>query len=259
MKKLCYFLSILLHALLLLVVLHARFQIKIHPAPPRVVTVRVMEPPPPYIPGDILPPAAPSDGCPAAAGTNAATGTAPGGKKEASSRSSSIRNAFPFPSVAGFSMRRGTSATFRLAPVGKSPDPWALAVAPAPPSRSLRYDLGAFRPAAAPGGTGAVFLLPFDVRERVAADWTAAAIGRIERNWIIPASGRLAFAGRVQVTLTVWRQGGKRSLTVDDSDLPEPLTLAALGAVEASLPLPPLPAEVAGETFTFTFVFRYNG
>jgi outer membrane biosynthesis protein TonB len=104
-----------------------------------------------------------------------------------------------------------------------------------------------------------VFLLPFDVRERVVADWTAAAIDRIERNWIIPASARIAFAGRVQITLTVERQGRRHALVIDDSTLPEPLTLAALRALESSLPLPPLPDNVAGELFTFTLVFKYNG
>ncbi len=256
MKKLCYLLSLLLHALVLLAVLLAEFPITIQPGPPRLTVVRLAEPPLPFVPGmapsQEEPPAPPLGARGPQAGPAAAAASGVGVTR---SRGAGLAAFTPGP----FRLHRGAPGSFRLAPVGKSPDPWALAVAPAPPSRSLRYDLGAFRPAAAPGGTGAVFLLPFDVRERVAADWTAAAIGRIERNWIIPASGRLAFAGRVQVTLTVWRQGGKRSLTVDDSDLPEPLTLAALGAVEASLPLPPLPAEVAGETFTFTFVFRYNG
>ena len=262
MKIICYLLSFLLHALLLLIILHARFLVTIHPEPPRVVVVRVMEPLPPYIAADALTPTTADDSPPTAAETNAAAGSTPGGRKGASARSMSSRSALPFPSAAGFSMRKSPSGTFRLAPVGKSPDPWALASAPGPASRSLRYDLRAFRPGAAPGGdggSGAVFLLPFDVRERVVADWTAAAIDRIERNWIIPASARLAFAGRVQITLTVERQGRRHALVIDDSTLPEPLTLSALRALEASLPLPPLPDSVAGELFTFTLVFKYNG
>lgn len=259
MKRICYLLSILLHALLLLVILHARFRLTIHPGPPRVVAVRVMEPSPPYIAVETMPPTTAGDGPLPAAGVNALAGSTADGKGDADARPTSSRGALPFPSAAGFSMRRAPAGTFRLAPVGRNPDPWALAVAPGAASRALRYDLRAFRPVAPAGGPGAVFLLPFDVRERVVADWTAAAIDRIERNWIIPASARIAFAGRVQITLTIERQGGRRALVIDDSTLPEPLTLAALRALESSLPLPPLPEHVAGELFTFTLVFKYNG
>ncbi len=63
----------------------------------------------------------------------------------------------------------------------------------------------------------------------------------------------------MQITLTIERQGGERSLVIDDADVPEPLTLAALHAVQASLPLPPLPENVAAESLAFTFVFAYNG
>jgi outer membrane biosynthesis protein TonB len=134
-------------------------------------------------------------------------------------------------------------------------------MSPAPPPLNLRYRLTGRLPGtdAGPGLSGGIFLLPFDTRERVVADWTEAAMARIERNWIVPASARLAFAGRVQVTLTIERGGARRSLVIDAADVPEALTQAALHAVEASLPLPPLPENVAGESFTFTFVFHYNG
>jgi TonB family protein len=112
---------------------------------------------------------------------------------------------------------------------------------------------------AAPGGDGGVFLLPFAISEKAVADWTETVLARIERNWSIPASGRLAFSGRVQITLTVERQGSDRSLVIDDSSVPAPLTQAALHAVQASLPLPPLPENVAAESLAFTFVFAYNG
>jgi TonB family protein len=102
-------------------------------------------------------------------------------------------------------------------------------------------------------------MLPFDARERVVADWIEAVLARIERNWILPASARLSFAGRVEIALTIEKQGRQRARVIDDASVPEPLTRAALQAVEASLPLPPLPENVAGETFAFTFVFVYNG
>lgn len=255
MKKLCYLLSLLLHGLVLLAVLIAEFPITIQPGPPRLTVVRIAEPPLPFVP-DMAPLREES----AAATVGARSergGTAGPGSGQASPATGSRPNAVLAGSL---SLGRRAPGSFRLAPVGRSPEPWALPREPALPS-SLALGLGSLRPSAgsAVGRGTEPFRLSFDVRERVAADWTEAALARIERNWIIPASARLAFAGRVQVTLTVGRQGGKRSLTVDDSDLPELLTLAALRAVEASLPLPPLPDQVAGEEFTFTFVFRYNG
>jgi len=255
MKNLCYLLSLLFHGLVLLAVLLAEFPITIQPGPPRLTVVRIAEPPLPFVPE--LAPLQQESAAATAGARSERNGTAgPGGGPTAPAAGSRL-----LAGVAG-SLRLGRRApgSFRLAPVGRSPEPWALPKEPAPPS-SLALGLGSLSPGS---GSAAVreaepFRLSFDVRERVAADWTEAALARIERNWIIPASGRLAFAGRVQITLTVGRQGGKRSLTVDDSDLPELLTLAALHAVEASLPLPPLPDQVAGEAFTFTFVFHYNG
>lgn len=263
MRKLCYLLSLLAHGLLLLAVLTVEFRVVIRSGPPRVIAVRIAEPPLPFIADGGATGATPAFLPAAAEGLSGARrgkgGAQPGGPATPS------RALPPIPAMGVFSLNRPGPGTFRLGPAGKSPDPWALPIAPAPPAGSLRYSLAAGRTGATAGpatGTGlssSVFLLPFDTRERVVADWTEAAMARIERNWIIPASARLAFAGQVQITLTIERRGLRRSLVVDGSDLPEALTVAALHAIEASLPLPPLPDDVAGEAFTFTFVFRYNG
>ena len=258
MKRLGYLLSLLLHAALLLAILAAEFRVVIRPEPPRVITVRVADPPLPFI-GEV------------AAGSPAPL---PAARRFASRRSggSGARSAgapslprWGGPASQVFSLKRPLPGTFRLGPSGKSPEPWELPVAPAPPPAGLRYRLdGRLSEAPAGGSAGAgpshaEFLIPFDTRERAVADWTEAAMARIERNWVIPASARLAFSGLVQVTLTIGRGGGRRSLAVDGADVPQALIQAALHAVESSLPLPPLPDNVAGESFTFTFVFRYNG
>ncbi len=255
MKKLCYLLSLLLHSLLLLAILLAEFPVTIHPGPPRLIVVRLAEPPLPFVPD-----AEPYQEEPPPTPGNRDGATVPGEASPGEGRDRLIHGAGPPAATASsFRLDRRAPGSFRLAPVGRSPEPWALHFAPAAPSSALPKP-GLLRPGAGTAALGGdSFRLSFDARERVVANWTEAALARIERNWIIPASARLAFAGRVQVTLTVEKRGRKRSLIVDDSDLPATLTLAALRAVEASLPLPPLPDEVAGETFTFTFVFRYNG
>ena len=263
MKKLCFLLSIAAHVLAWILVAHARFPFTIHPEPPRMTTVRIAEPPLPYIVGDPAPPGTPGHGTPAAADGGAGTKADPGMMQGVSSGPRRSSHTLPLPGTGGFSLNsRASAGTFRLAPVGKSPDPWAVPIGPGPAPRPLRLGANAYRPGSAPGGGGGkegVFLLPFDIREKAVADWTGAVLSRIERNWSIPALGRLAFSGRVQITLTIERDGRRSSLVIDDSDVPETLTLAALHAVQASLPFPPLPENVAGTTLAFTFVFSYNG
>ena len=263
MKKFCYLLSIAGHALLLLVILNTRFLVTIRPGPPRVVVVAIAEPP--------LDLASAGPGWRLRGGEATATslgagksGSNAGTGRWAAAGAAPRESGLTFPAQAKFSLAQETRGDFRLAPVGKSPEPWAIPIGPGPgpAPRLLRYQANAYRPGAVPGrdgGPGSVFLLPFDIREKAVAAWTGTVMDRIERNWIIPASARLAFAGRVQITLTIERQGGERSLVIDDSTVPEPLTLAALHAVQASLPLPPLPENVAAESLSFTFVFAYNG
>jgi hypothetical protein len=260
MKKLCYLLSIAVHALLLLIVLNTRFLVTIRPDPPRVVVVSIAEPPLDLAsagPGwrrrggeaGATTPGGGKSGGKAGTGRRERAGAAPGG------------SGLTFPATAKFSLAPGTRGDFRLAPVGKSPEPWAIPIGPepGPALRPLRYLANAYRPGAAPGGDGGGFLLPFDISEKAVADWTETVLARIERNWSIPASARLAFSGRVQITLTIERQGSERSLVIDEANVPEPLTAAALHAVQASLPLPPIPENVAAESLAFTLVFSYNG
>jgi hypothetical protein len=262
-KKLCYIASLAGHALLLLFVLSARFPVTIRPEPPRVVTVTIAEPPLPYFNGGGVPAGAPAGmGSPAAAEVTGAVG---GSARGARAETAPHRGAPSFAATGEFSLSKTVRGSFRLAPVGKSPDPWAIPIGPDAPPRMLRYSGNAFSPMASrsgpggPGAPGSVFLLPFDIREKGAAEWTASVMARIERNWIIPASGRLAFSGQVQISLTIERQGGQRALAVDSASVPEPLILAALHAVQSSLPFPPLPENIAGEALAFTFVFAYNG
>jgi outer membrane biosynthesis protein TonB len=260
MKKLCYLLSIVIHALLLLGILNTRFLVTIRRDPPRVVVVRVMEPPPPYYNGDAPSRTSDSAGQSASNGTNAAANSAPGGAKGAAVGTVTSRGSRPFPAASAFSLQSSPAGTFRLAPVGRTPEPWAVPLGTPPASRLQGYRPDTFRPATGGANAGSGnLLLPFDMGEEGVADWANAVLARIERNWIIPTAGRLAFSGRVQITLTIERQGSRRSLVIDDASVPRLLTLAALHAIEASLPLPAIPENVAGESLAFTFIFSYNG
>lgn len=260
-KKFCYLLSIAGHVLALLIILNARFPITIRPGPPRVVVVTITEPPLHLAEAPRERPQRSGQAEAAAPGHGPFGGTMDAVRGK-SATAAPRGGGLAFPAPLKLDLAPGTTGDFRLAPVGRSPEPWALPIGPAQSPRPLRNGAYAYRPEAFPsgaGGPGGVFLLPFDIRERAVADWAGSVLSRIERNWFIPASGRLAFSGRVQITLTIERQGRQRSLVIDDATVPEPLTQAALHAVQASLPLPPIPENVAGDVLAFTFVFAYNG
>ena len=153
----------------------------------------------------------------------AANGAAAAGREAQAPGGAASRSILPLTAAGQLQPEKsGPPVHFRLAPVGRSPEPGLVPIGPGRPPGLQRFTPGSFRPGTAPGGDagpGGVFLLPFDIRERAVADWTEAVLSRIERNWIIPASGRLAFSGRVQITLTIERQGGQRSLVVDDASV----------------------------------------
>lgn len=265
MRKLAYLLSIAGHALLLLIVLHSEFRVTIIPEPPRVVELRIAEPPLPYFAhaAALEPPMGTVRGH-ASRKTDYGLPER-GGTQRAPAAGRPFRGGSVFPAASDFSLGSAERGSFRLAPVGKSPDPWAIARVPAAPAQPLRYPPHVLDPLA-PGSrygeprfAGGVFLIPFDTKEKAVADWTQAVLSRIERNWIVPASARFTYSGRVPITLTIGKNGRSQALAVGDSSLPEILSLAARQAVQASLPLPPLPENLAGETFAFTFVFVYNG
>jgi outer membrane biosynthesis protein TonB len=262
MKKFCYILSIAGHALVLLIILNTDFPITIQPERPALVVVRIAEPPPPYIAEGVPPGVPPGTGSSTprmkTSATRATTGLAPG----VNAGLTPSRSTLAFPTAGEFNLRSPSPGSFRLAPVGKNPDPWATPLGPEAPPRPLRNRFNVYRPGTAlggGGGAGGIFMVPFNIREKTVAEWTQIVLARIERNWIIPILARVAYSGRVQITLTIEKNGRQHKLAMEDSTLPESLALSALHAVQASLPLPPLPENVFGETFAFTFVFTYNG
>jgi len=101
MKRLGYLLSLAGHALLLLIVFHARFPITIRPEPPRVVVVSIAEPPLLFANGPTARSAAgggqliPAGG---PVGGGRATGMAPGANTEPKSP----RGILPLPAASGF-------------------------------------------------------------------------------------------------------------------------------------------------------------
>jgi TonB family protein len=111
---------------------------------------------------------------------------------------------------------------------------------------------------AGPGDSNLLSRMPFNIQDKEAARWTQSILTRIEQNWFIPTVTRVGFSGQVEITLTVDRSGKQLSLAVARSSSREALDQAALNAMKASLPFPPLPENLSARTFVFHFVFTYN-
>jgi TonB family protein len=100
--------------------------------------------------------------------------------------------------------------------------------------------------------------IPFSLQIKEAALWTQNILSRIERNWVIPTTARVGLTGQVEITLTVDHRGNQLSLVVAKSSSQESLDQAALNAMKASLPFPPLPENIDARVYVFHFVFAYN-
>jgi TonB family protein len=263
MKRFCYLLSIAGHALLLLIILGADFPIVIVPPPARVVAIEVAAPPPPFFAtGPAAKPAGIGRTRPVARG--AGSGKSRGAATAGGSGGGPVNGAggLSFPQPAKFALKRAPQGAFSLPLAGKAAGLPAGSELPSGPPRLTKFSAAGYDPGIPMGGNSGrdgVFLVPFDIKEKAVAAWTEAVLARIERNWLIPAAARLAFSGQVQITLTVEKNGSQQALAMEDSSLPEAIAQSALQAVQASLPLPPLPENVAGQTFAFTFVFDFNG
>jgi TonB family protein len=82
----------------------------------------------------------------------------------------------------------------------------------------------------------------------------------VRRNWlaILPESARSGRRGRVIVQFAIDRTGGVPKLVIAEGAGADALDRAAVAAISASVPLPPLPAEFKGDQIRLQFAFSYN-
>lgn len=85
-------------------------------------------------------------------------------------------------------------------------------------------------------------------------------LAAVRRNWmaVMPESARLGRRGKVVIQLAIDREGRVPKLVIAESSGAEPLDRAAVAAITASDPFPPLPGEFRGEEVRLQFNFRYN-
>ncbi|MGH9558992.1 MAG: energy transducer TonB family protein [Bryobacteraceae bacterium] len=82
----------------------------------------------------------------------------------------------------------------------------------------------------------------------------------VRRNWmaVFPEAARLGMRGRVLIQFSIDRNGGVPKLVIAEGAGSEPLDRAAVAAVSASYPFPPLPADYRGNQIRLQLAFAYN-
>jgi TonB family protein len=82
----------------------------------------------------------------------------------------------------------------------------------------------------------------------------------VRRNWlaIIPESARAGRRGRVIVQFAIDRTGGVPKVVIAEGAGTDAFDRAAVAAISASVPLPPLPPDYRGDQIRLQFAFSYN-
>jgi TonB family protein len=90
--------------------------------------------------------------------------------------------------------------------------------------------------------------------------YLARVVWNVRRNWysVIPVTARLGTKGRVAIVFEILKDGSVPELRLVASSGSDPLDRAALAAIRASNPFPPLPEEFTGEHLVLQFIFLYN-
>jgi TonB family protein len=82
----------------------------------------------------------------------------------------------------------------------------------------------------------------------------------IRRNWfaVYPEAARLGLRGEVSLMFGIARQGGVTKIVFISETPSRPLNEAAVAAISASNPLPPLPSQFKGDRIVLQMKFLYN-
>lgn len=85
-------------------------------------------------------------------------------------------------------------------------------------------------------------------------------ITAVRRNWfaVWPESARMGQRGRTVLMFSIDRSGGVPKLVIDMPSGAQALDRAAVAAISASNPFPPLPSQFKGDVIRLRLVFYYN-
>lgn len=86
------------------------------------------------------------------------------------------------------------------------------------------------------------------------------ALATVRRNWfaVYPDSAKLGSRGQVVVSFAIAKDGKVTKAVLSTESGTRALDIAAVSAISASTPFPPLPAEFHGDRIVLAFTFSYN-
>jgi TonB family protein len=111
-----------------------------------------------------------------------------------------------------------------------------------------------------PGSQGSNLQLLSDPMGVDFRPYLAQILATVKRNWfaILPESVRMGRRGRVAIQFSISREGKVPKLVIASGSGTEALDRAAIAAISASNPFPPLPGEFNGDRIVLQFNFAYN-
>jgi len=112
----------------------------------------------------------------------------------------------------------------------------------------------------APGVQGSALELKSDPMGVDFRPYLTQILATIRRNWfaVMPESVKLGRRGKVGLLFSISRTGGVTKVTWAFQSGSDPLDRAAVAAISASNPFPPLPAEYKGDRVVLQLNFAYN-
>lgn len=90
------------------------------------------------------------------------------------------------------------------------------------------------------------------------APWAAQVVDRIQRFWVLPTVSALPGKASIRFIVIINKGGALDSIEIMDGTSVESLDRAALEALRASLPFPPLPEDFPGDLLEIHFEFTYD-
>ncbi len=113
---------------------------------------------------------------------------------------------------------------------------------------------------ASPGRIGSNLQLLSDAKGVDFKPYLIQVLTAVRRNWlvILPESARLGRRGRVLIQFAIDRTGAVPKLVIAEGAGTDALDRAAVAAISASYPFPPLPPDYKGDQIRLQLAFAYN-
>lgn len=117
---------------------------------------------------------------------------------------------------------------------------------------------GKFEPVRPGGSTGVMVSVPENVRTYDLSKWADAALGGIQRHWLLDRNDKAERVGQVGIQVHLMKSGEVTTVEVTSSSKIDTLDDTARRAVERAAPFPPLPEDFPFSSLEIYLVFRYG-